>query len=56
MKEWTFLVGLGTDVLATADGQVISVSRSARGHGNVVEIAHPYRLYHCICPLKRYVR
>lgn len=40
-----FLVGLGTDVLATADGQVISVSRSARGQGNVVEIAHPYRGY-----------
>ncbi|MFA6339313.1 MAG: M23 family metallopeptidase [Bacteroidales bacterium] len=40
-----FLAGLGTDVLATADGQVINVSRSARGRGNVVEIAHPYRGY-----------
>lgn len=40
-----FLAGHGTDVLATADGQVVHVSRSARGRGNVVEIAHPYRGY-----------
>ena len=39
------LVGLGTDVLATADGQVVNVARSARGKGNVVEIRHPYRGY-----------
>ncbi len=40
-----FLAGHGTDVLATADGQVIHVSRSARGRGNVIEIKHPYRGY-----------
>lgn len=40
-----FLVGHGTDVLATADGRVVHVSRSARGRGNVVEIEHPYRGY-----------
>jgi murein DD-endopeptidase MepM/ murein hydrolase activator NlpD len=40
-----FLAGLGTDVLATAGGQVVNVSRSARGRGNVVEIEHPYRGY-----------
>ena len=40
-----FLVGLGTDVLSTADGQVVNVARSARGKGNVVEILHPYRGY-----------
>lgn len=40
-----FLAGLGTDVLATADGRVVNVSRSARGRGNVVEIEHPYRGY-----------
>lgn len=43
-----FLVGLGTDVLATADGRVVKVSRSARGQGNVIEIAHPYRGYSTI--------
>lgn len=36
-----FLAGLGTDVLATADGRVVNVSRSARGRGNVVEIDIP---------------
>jgi len=40
-----FLAGLGTDVLATADGRVVNVSRSARGRGNVVEIEHNYRGY-----------
>lgn len=35
-----FLVGFGTDVVATADGYVSKVSRSPRGQGNVVEIVH----------------
>ena len=43
-----FLAGHGTDVLATADGRVVHVSRSARGRGHVIEIEHPYRGYKTI--------
>ncbi len=49
-----FLAGLGNDVLATADGRVVNVSRSARGRGNVVEIEHNYRIQDGICPFERY--
>lgn len=40
-----FLSGLGTDVIATADGEVSEVKRSARGQGNIVRITHPYGGY-----------
>lgn len=30
----------GTDVLATADGTVLSVTRSTQGHGNMVSVRH----------------
>lgn len=39
------LAGLGTDVMATADGVVSKVTRSARGQGNRVEIKHGYGGY-----------
>ena len=35
-----FMAPLGSEVVAAADGTVISVSRSRKGPGNVVEIAH----------------
>ena len=35
-----FMAPLGNDVLAAADGTVISVSKSRKGPGNVVEIDH----------------
>ncbi len=40
-----FLSGLGTDVLATADGKVVEVKRSPRGQGNTVKIEHSYGGY-----------
>lgn len=39
------LSGLGTDVVATADGEVASVDRSARGQGNRVTLTHPFGGY-----------